>query len=53
MLDYCKKILTVMTFDLSLFKKELNKCFSYLNLQDRISLGTWLDKKYAKLPAKL
>lgn len=53
MLDYCKKILSVMAFDLSLFKKEMKKCFSYLNLQDRILLGTWLDKKYAKLPAKL
>lgn len=53
MLEYCKKILTAMTFDLSLFKKELTKCFSYIDLEDRIQLGIWLDSKYAKLPTNV
>ncbi|MCQ2959296.1 MAG: hypothetical protein MJ198_03790 [Bacteroidales bacterium] len=51
MLEYCKKILSVMTFDVELFKKELQKCFSYLNFQERLDLGIWNDNNYLKLPA--
>lgn len=50
MLEFCKKILSAMTFDIALFKKELKKCYSYLNLFDKIRLGLWVDTKYAKLP---
>jgi len=45
MLDYSKLILSKMTFDKKLFKKELKKAFRYLNRDERMQLITWIRSK--------
>lgn len=42
MLEYSKFILSKMTFDKKLFKKEFKKAFRYLNREERRQLVTWI-----------
>lgn len=42
MLDYSKFILSKMTFDKKLFKKEFRKAFRYLNREERRQLIIWV-----------
>jgi hypothetical protein len=42
MLEYSKLILSKMTFDKTLFKKELRKAFRYLNRDERRQLIAWV-----------
>ena len=41
MLDFCKKILSNVSFDPSLFKKELKKSMNWLEKNDAIKLKIW------------
>lgn len=41
MLEFCKKVLTKVSFDRFLFKKELLKAIKWLNKEDLIALKTW------------
>ena len=41
MLDFCKKILFKVSFDASLFKKELTKSMNWLEKNDAIKLKIW------------
>jgi hypothetical protein len=45
MLEYSKLILSKMTFDKGLFKKELKKAFRYLNREERRQLINWVRSK--------
>jgi hypothetical protein len=45
MLEYSKLILSKMTFDKGLFKKELKKAFRYLNREERTQLINWVRSK--------
>ena len=49
MLAYCKKILTKMSFDADLFRKELKKCLGYLTPQDAKILQSWANAHYGDL----
>ena len=49
MLEYCKKILKAMSFDISLFQKELRKSYGYLNSLDKRFLNIWVNYNYEKL----
>ena len=42
MLEYCKIILSKMTFDARLFKKEYRKSLNYLAPSERYELRKWL-----------
>jgi hypothetical protein len=42
MLEYSKLILSKMTFDRKLFKKELRKAFRYLDREERRQLIIWV-----------
>lgn len=42
MLEYSKMILSKMSFDKRLFKKELRKAFRYLNGDERRELIQWV-----------
>jgi hypothetical protein len=42
MLEYSKLILSKMTFDKKLFKKEFKKAFRYLNREERRQLIIWI-----------
>jgi hypothetical protein len=42
MLEYSKLILSKMTFDKRLFKKEFRKAFRYLNREERRLLIIWV-----------
>lgn len=41
MLNYCKTILTKISFDKCLFEKELNKSITYLMPQEANNLYSW------------
>ena len=45
MLEYSKLILSKMTFDKKLFKKEVRKAFRYLNREERRQLIIWVRSK--------
>ena len=45
MLEYSKLILSKMTFDKKLFKKEFRKAFRYLNREERKQLIIWVRSK--------
>jgi hypothetical protein len=45
MLEYSKLILSKMTFDKKIFKKEFRKAFRYLNRQERRELKNWIRSK--------
>ena len=49
MLEYSKKILTKMSFDADLFRKELKKCLGYLTPQDAKILRKWANANYGDL----
>ncbi len=49
MLEYCKKILRAMSFDIKLFQKELRKSYGYLNDIDQRFLNIWANYNYDKL----
>lgn len=42
MLEYCKLILTRMSFDRFLFRKEYKKTFLYLNTTEQEKLKEWI-----------
>lgn len=41
-LNYCKQILKKVSFDATLFKKELEKAFSYLTPSEQQALRRWV-----------
>ena len=41
MLEFSKKILSKVSFDKKLFRKELHKCATWLNNKEGISLKIW------------
>lgn len=45
MLEYCKTILTKMSFSRRLFRKEYRKTFFYLNYEDHQKLKKWIRQK--------
>jgi hypothetical protein len=49
MLEYSKLILSKMTFDKKLFKKEFRKAFRYLNRKERKRLVMWVRSQAEKL----
>jgi hypothetical protein len=46
MLSYSKMILSKMTIDIQLFKKELKKAYHMLKSDEIIELNTWLMRTY-------
>ncbi len=42
MLEYCKIVLTKLSFDKNLFRKEYKKSFQYLTILERQELKNWL-----------
>jgi len=46
MLSYSKMILSKMTIDIQLFKKELKKAYRMLKSDEIIELNTWLMRTY-------
>ncbi len=42
-LNYCKQILKKVSFDVTLFKKELEKAFSYLTPSEQQALRRWVN----------
>jgi len=48
MLEYTKTILVRVSFDKSLFKKELEKSLNTLEPKDIRQLKTWLNLKYSR-----
>jgi hypothetical protein len=42
MLEYVKTILQKVSFDLSLFRKELQKSIEWLTASEQVELKTWL-----------
>lgn len=51
MLEYCYTILTKMSFDKDLFRKELRKCLGYLTQKDADVLQQWVMEHYGNLLA--
>lgn len=51
MLDYCYKVLTKMSFDKDLFRKEFKKCLGYLTPSDAEILQGWARENYKELIA--
>jgi len=51
MLEYCYKVLTKMSFDADLFRKELKKCLGYLTPGDAEILQDWAIANYKDLVA--
>jgi len=49
MLEYCQKVLTKVSFDKLLFRKELKKAISWLKGDDRVKLRQWCIEKYGSL----
>ena len=47
MLEYAKVILSKMSFDKRLFKKEYKKAFKYLNNDERLVLKQWVRTEFA------
>jgi hypothetical protein len=46
MLDYSKIILSKISFDRTLFKKEYRKAVKYLNADERIQLKSWVRSEW-------
>ena len=42
-LNYCKQILKKVSFDVTLFKKELEKAFRYLTPSEQQALRRWVN----------
>ena len=49
MLEYCKTILSRVSFDRSLFEKELIKAISNLIHKELVALKKWCYKKFSNL----
>ncbi len=49
MLEFCKKILTNVSFDRLLFAKELKKAIKWVSKEERRQLKTWCLQKYGNL----
>ena len=47
MLEFSKKILRKVSFDKQLFKKELQKCTSWLNNKEGVTLKIWALSTFA------
>ena len=47
MLEYSKLIVKKVCFDHSLFKKELNKVFQYLNDEEKILFKKWCCNEFS------
>jgi hypothetical protein len=45
MLEYCKTILTKMSFSKRLFRKEYRKTFTYLDSEEHQKLKAWIREK--------
>jgi hypothetical protein len=48
MFEYCKMILTKISFSPKLFRKEYRKCFRYLNGDQHQELRKWVREKFGK-----
>tara|TARA_B100000902_G_scaffold20300_1_gene24357 strand:+ start:391 stop:576 length:186 start_codon:yes stop_codon:yes gene_type:complete len=48
MLDFSKKVLSNVSFDKNLFKKELSKNISWLNKRERLLLKIWALTKFSQ-----
>ena len=48
MLEYTKTILNSVSFDKSLFKKELEKSLTSLEPKEIMQLRSWLGQKYSR-----
>jgi hypothetical protein len=46
MLEYVKTILQKVSFDTSLFRKELQKSIKWLTTNERVELQTWLSYSF-------
>lgn len=46
MLEFCKKVLTNVSFDRILFKKELQKAIKWVSKEELISLKEWCVDKF-------
>jgi hypothetical protein len=46
MLEFCKKVLTKVSFDKSLFRKELKKAISWVKKEELVLLYEWCLKKF-------
>ena len=49
MLEYSKIILSKISFDKRLFKKEYKKAFRYLDNNDRMALKQWVRAEWSTL----
>ena len=49
MLEYSYKILSKVSFDKDLFRKELKKCLCYLAQKDAQKLQEWVNANYKAL----
>jgi hypothetical protein len=49
MLEFCKKILTKVSFDRLLFKKELKKSIKWLKKDELIQLQKWCENRFGHL----
>jgi hypothetical protein len=48
MLEYSKKILTKVSFDIKLFKKELSKAYQYLLEEEAAELILWVKSNFGE-----
>lgn len=46
MLEYVKTVLQKVSFDTSLFRKELRKSINWLTTNERVELKTWLSYSF-------
>ena len=46
MLEYVKTVLQKVSFDTSLFRKELQKSINWLTKNERVELQTWLSYSF-------
>lgn len=46
MLDYCKEVLTKLSFNEELFKNELKKSLKWLNDREKNELRGWCEMKF-------
>jgi hypothetical protein len=53
MLDFCKTVLTRVSFDRRLFAKELKKSFKWLSKEDAETLRQWAMAQYSHKYAQL
>ena len=53
MLEFCKTVLSRVSFDRRLFARELKKSFSWLSYQDAVALKTWALATYSRKYAPL